>query len=151
MEATIRFNEEMMKAGILKSADGLKPSKFGKRVTFRKGKKSFTDGPFAETKEIVAGYWIWEVKSMDEAIEWVMRFPERIAGRGARYRDPSVLRAGRFRRGVHAGTAGAGGRDASARGGAAKLKAPGEQLQPDGRRARLNGARLPHGAQKELP
>jgi hypothetical protein len=80
IEAMIRFNEEMVKAGILKSADGLKPSKFGKRVTFRKGKKSFTDGPFAETKELVAGYWIWEVKSMDEAIEWVMRFPEQSPG-----------------------------------------------------------------------
>ena len=78
--ATIRFNEEMVKAGILKSADGLKPSKFGKRVSFRKGKKSFTDGPFAETKELVAGYWIWEVKSMDEAMEWVMRCPDPCTG-----------------------------------------------------------------------
>ena len=80
MEAMIRFNEEMVKAGILKSADGLKPSKFGKRVTFRKGKRSFTDGPFAETKELVAGYWIWEVKSMDEAMEWVMRCPDLCTG-----------------------------------------------------------------------
>jgi hypothetical protein len=80
IEATIRFNEEMVKAGILKSADGLKPSKFGKRLKFRKGKKSFTDGPFVETKEIVAGYWIWEVKSMDEAIQWAMRIPDPSAG-----------------------------------------------------------------------
>ena len=73
----IAFNEEMTKAGILKAADGLKPSKFGKRVKLRrKSKKSFTDGPFAETKELVAGYWIWEVKSMDEAMEWVMRIPD---------------------------------------------------------------------------
>ncbi len=75
----IAFNEEMTKAGILKAADGLKPSKFGKRVKLRrKNKKSFTDGPFAETKELVAGYWIWEVKSMDEAMEWVNRIPEPI-------------------------------------------------------------------------
>ena len=75
----IAFNEEMTKAGILKAADGLKPSKFGKRVKLRrKSKKSFTDGPFAETKELVAGYWIWEVKSMEEAMEWVNRIPEPI-------------------------------------------------------------------------
>lgn len=74
--AMIAFNEEMTKAGILKAADGLKPSKFGKRVKLRKSKKSFTDGPFAETKELVAGYWIWEVKSMDEAMEWARRIPD---------------------------------------------------------------------------
>jgi len=73
----ISFNEEMVKAGILKGADGLKPSKYGKRVKLRaRTKRSFTDGPFAETKELVAGYWIWEVKSMDEAIEWVHRIPD---------------------------------------------------------------------------
>ena len=77
IEKTIRFNEEMTKAGILKSADGLKPSKFGKRLTFRPHRKpSVTDGPFAETKELVAGYWIWEVKSMEEAMEWAMRIPD---------------------------------------------------------------------------
>jgi hypothetical protein len=77
IEKTIRFNEEMTKAGILKSADGLKPSKFGKRLTFRPHRKpSITDGPFAETKELVAGYWIWEVKSMEEAMEWAMRIPD---------------------------------------------------------------------------
>lgn len=76
IEKTIRFNEEMTKAGILKAADGLKPSKFGKRINFRPHRKpSVTDGPFAETKELVAGYWIWEVKSMEEAMEWAMRIP----------------------------------------------------------------------------
>ncbi|HET9473726.1 MAG TPA: YciI family protein [Steroidobacteraceae bacterium] len=76
IEAGIRFNEEMVKAGILKGADGIKPSKFGKRVTLRRnGKPSITDGPFAETKELVAGYWLWEVKSMDEALEWAKRCP----------------------------------------------------------------------------
>ena len=76
IEKTIRFNE-----GILKSADGLKPSKFGKRLTFRAHRKpSVTDGPFAETKELVAGYWIWEVKSMEEAMEWAMRIPDPAPG-----------------------------------------------------------------------
>ena len=77
IEKTIRFNEEMVKAGILKGADGLKPSKFGKRVFYRpNSKQSVVDGPFAETKELVAGYWIWEVKSMDEALEWAKRIPD---------------------------------------------------------------------------
>ncbi len=77
IEKTIRFNEEMTKAGILKGADGLKPSKFGRRLTFRPHRKpSVTDGPFAETKELVAGYWIWEVKTMEEAMAWAMRIPD---------------------------------------------------------------------------
>jgi hypothetical protein len=77
IERVVRYNEEMVKAGVLKAADGLKPSKFGKRLTYRaNGKKSFTDGPFAETKELIAGYWILEVKSMEEAMQWVMRCPD---------------------------------------------------------------------------
>jgi hypothetical protein len=81
LERMIRFNEEMTKAGILKACDGLKPSKFGKRVKFRgHGKKSVTDGPFAETKELIAGYFLWEVKSMEEAMEWVNRFPDPAPG-----------------------------------------------------------------------
>ena len=80
-EMMIRYNEELVKAGIMKSGDGLKPSKFGKRVTFRpNGKKSVTDGPFAETKELIAGYWLWEVKSMDEALDWVKRCPDQMPG-----------------------------------------------------------------------
>ena len=80
-EKMIRYNEELVKAGIMKSGDGLKPSKFGKRVTFRpNGKMSVTDGPFAETKELVAGYWLWEVKSMDEALDWVKRCPDQMPG-----------------------------------------------------------------------
>jgi hypothetical protein len=81
IEAGIRFNEEMVKAGILKGADGIKPSKFGKRVTVRRhGQPSITDGPFAETKELVAGYWLWEVQSMDEALEWAKRCPAPSSG-----------------------------------------------------------------------
>ncbi|MBX3729962.1 MAG: VOC family protein [Candidatus Sumerlaeia bacterium] len=70
-----RFNEELVKAGIMKSGDGLKPSSCGVRVRFSGKNRTVTDGPFAETKELVAGYWLWEVKSMEEAIEWVKRCP----------------------------------------------------------------------------
>ena len=84
IERMIRFNEEMTKAGILKAADGIKPSKFGKRVNYRANRKpSITDGPFAETKELVAGFWIWEVKSMDEALEWAKRIPDPAPGEEA--------------------------------------------------------------------
>ena len=71
-----KFNEELVKAGVLLAGDGLHPSSRGKRVRFSGGKKSVVDGPFAETKELVAGYWIWQVKSMDEAVEWVRRCPD---------------------------------------------------------------------------
>ena len=70
-----RYNEELVKAGIMKGGDGLKPSKYGKRIRFNGTKRSVIDGPFAETKELVAGYWIWKVKSKEEAIEWVKRCP----------------------------------------------------------------------------
>jgi hypothetical protein len=70
-----KYNEELVKAGVMLSADGLRPSSKGKRVKFSSGQKIVTDGPFAETKELIAGFWIWQVKSMDEAIEWVKRAP----------------------------------------------------------------------------
>jgi hypothetical protein len=70
-----RFNEELVRAGIMLAADGLKPSSKGARVVFDGTKRSVVDGPFAETKELVAGFWIWQVKSMEEAIEWVKRCP----------------------------------------------------------------------------
>jgi hypothetical protein len=69
------FNEELVKAGILLAAEGLHPSSRGKRVAFSGGKRTVTDGPFAETKELIAGYWLWQVKSMDEAVDWVKRCP----------------------------------------------------------------------------
>src|SRR5262244_3111130 len=69
------FNEELVKAGVMLAGEGLKPSKFGKRVRFSGKSRTVTDGPFAETKELVAGYWIWNVKSMAEAVEWVKRCP----------------------------------------------------------------------------
>ncbi len=70
-----KFNEELVNAGILLSGEGLHPSSKGARVKFSGNKKSVIDGPFAETKELVAGFWIWQVKSLDEAIEWVKRCP----------------------------------------------------------------------------
>jgi hypothetical protein len=75
-----RYNEELVKAGIMKGGDGLKPSKFGKRVRFNGAKRSVIDGPFAETKELVAGFWIWEVKSMEEAVEWAKKCPNPMPG-----------------------------------------------------------------------
>ncbi|MFO0951635.1 MAG: YciI family protein [Isosphaeraceae bacterium] len=70
-----KFNEELLKAGVLLAAEGLHPSSKGVRVQFSGDKKTVIDGPFAEAKELIAGYQIWEVKSMEEAIEWVKRFP----------------------------------------------------------------------------
>lgn len=75
-----RFNEELIKAGVMLAGDGLKPSSTGKRVQIVGGKRTVIDGPFTETKELVAGYWIWQVKSMDEALEWVRRCPDPMPG-----------------------------------------------------------------------
>lgn len=75
LEAMGRYNEQLVDAGIMLGGDGLKPSKYGKRVVFDGASRSVVDGPFAETKELVAGYWIWEVRDMDEAVEWVKRCP----------------------------------------------------------------------------
>jgi hypothetical protein len=74
------FNEELAMAGILVEADGLHPSSKGARVRFSGDKRTVTDGPFIETKELVAGYWIWDVKSKEEAIEWVKRCPNPMPG-----------------------------------------------------------------------
>ena len=69
------FNEELVKAGVMLAGDGLHPSSKGVRVEFSGSERKVIDGPFAETKELLAGYWLWQVKSMDEAIEWVKRIP----------------------------------------------------------------------------
>jgi hypothetical protein len=74
-EAMGKYNEQLVEAGIMMSGDGLKPSSQGKRVAFDGAKRTVIDGPFAETRELVAGYWIWEVKDMAEAVEWVKRCP----------------------------------------------------------------------------
>ena len=74
------FNEELVKAGVMLAGEGLHSSAKGKRVRFSGPKRSVVDGPFAETKELIAGFWIWKVKSMDEALDWVKRCPNPHAG-----------------------------------------------------------------------
>jgi hypothetical protein len=78
-----KFNEELVKAGVMLAGEGLHPSSKGKRIVFSGGKKRVVDGPFAETKELVAGFWLWQVKSMEEAIEWVKRCPDPMPGEEA--------------------------------------------------------------------
>ena len=74
------FNEELVKAGVMLAGDGLHPSSAGARVIFTGSERKVIDGPFAETKELLAGYWLWQVKSKEEAIEWVKRCPNPLAG-----------------------------------------------------------------------
>jgi hypothetical protein len=74
------FNEELVKAGVMLDGDGLKPSSAGARVHFSGSQRTVIDGPFVETKELIAGYWIWQVESLDEAIEWVKRCPNPMGG-----------------------------------------------------------------------
>ncbi len=75
-----RFNNELREAGILRAADGLRPSSDGKRVAFDGANRTLIDGPFQHTNELVAGFWLWEVKDMDEAISWVKRCPNPMPG-----------------------------------------------------------------------
>jgi hypothetical protein len=80
LAAMLKYNEELVKAGIMLAGDGLKPSSKGKRVRFSGSKRAVIDGPCAETKELVAGYWIWQVRSMEEAVEWLKRCPNPMPG-----------------------------------------------------------------------
>jgi hypothetical protein len=80
LEAMGRYNEELAKAGILRAADGLQPSSQGKRITFDGPGRTVIDGPFAATRELVAGFWLWEVQDMDEAVAWVKRCPNPMPG-----------------------------------------------------------------------
>lgn len=80
LEAMTKYNEDLINAGIMLGGDGLRPSSWGKRVLFSGKDRTVTDGPFAETKELVAGYWIWQVRDMDEAVEWVKRCPNPMIG-----------------------------------------------------------------------
>lgn len=80
LSAMGKFNEELVKAGVLLAGEGLRPSAKGKRVRFAGEKRVAIDGPFAETKELVGGFWLWQVKSMDEAVEWVKRCPNPTPG-----------------------------------------------------------------------
>ncbi len=75
-----RFNEELVKAGVMLAGEGLHPSSKGARVRFSGGRRTVVDGPFAETKELVAGFWLWQCKSKEEAIEWVKRCPDPLPG-----------------------------------------------------------------------
>jgi hypothetical protein len=70
-----KYNEELVKAGVMLAGEGLHPSSKGKRVKFNGGNRIVTDGPFAETRELIAGFWLWQVKSMDDAVEWLKRAP----------------------------------------------------------------------------
>ena len=70
-----KYNEELVRAGVMLAGEGLHPSSKGKRVRFGGGKHTVTDGPFAETKELIAGFWLWQVRSMDEAVEWLKKAP----------------------------------------------------------------------------
>ncbi|HEU4564882.1 MAG TPA: YciI family protein [Gemmatimonadaceae bacterium] len=80
LEAMGKYNEELVKAGVMLAGEGLHPSSRGKRVMFSGESRTVTDGPFAETKELIAGFWLWQVKSMDEAVEWAKRCPNPMPG-----------------------------------------------------------------------
>ena len=80
IEAMFSFNEELVNAGIMVSGEGLRPSSQGKRVAFDGSGRTVSDGPFSATRELVAGFWVWEVKDMDEAVEWVKRCPNPMPG-----------------------------------------------------------------------
>ena len=80
LQAMGQFNEELAKAGMLLAADSLRPSSQGKRVAFDGAGRHVIDGPFAETRELVAGFWLWQVKDMDEAVQWVKRCPNPMPG-----------------------------------------------------------------------
>ena len=80
LEQMTAFNEELVRSGVMLAGEGLHPSSGGVRVEFSGSERKVIDGPFAETKELLAGYWVWQVKSMDEAIEWVKRCPNPMEG-----------------------------------------------------------------------
>jgi len=91
-----KFNEELVQAGVLLGGEGLHPTSKGARVRFSGGKRTVIDGPFAETKELIAGYWLWQVKSKDEAIEWVKRCPDPMPGEEAEIEIRQVFEAEDF-------------------------------------------------------
>ena len=91
-----KYNEELVKAGIMLAGDGLHPSRKGKRVRFAGGKRTVIDGPFAETNQLIAGYWIWQVGSIEEAVEWVRRCPDPMPGEEAEIEIRPVFEAEDF-------------------------------------------------------
>jgi hypothetical protein len=90
------FNEELVKAGVMLAGEGLHPSSAGARVVFEGSERKVIDGPFTETKELLAGFWLWQVKSLDEAIEWVKRVPDPMPGSEAVIEIRPVLEAEDF-------------------------------------------------------
>ena len=102
-----KYNEELVKAGIMLAGEGLHPSSKGARVRFSGPKRTVIDGPFAETKELIAGFWIWQVRSLDEAIEWVKRCPNPM-NEDSDIEIRQIFEAEDFGEALHAGTAGAG-------------------------------------------
>lgn len=91
-----KYNEELVKAGIMLAGEGLHPSVKGKRIRFSGGKRTVVDGPFAETKELIAGYWLWQVKSMEEAVEWARRCPDPMPNEDAELEIRPVFEAEDF-------------------------------------------------------
>jgi hypothetical protein len=91
-----KYNEELVKAGVMLAGEGLHPSSSGKRIQFSGGKRKVVDGPFAEAKELIAGFWLWQVKSMDEAVEWARRCPEPMPGEDAELEIRPVFEADDF-------------------------------------------------------
>jgi hypothetical protein len=91
-----KYNEELVKAGIMLAGDGLQPSRNGKRIRFSAGKRTVLDGPFTETKELIAGYWIWQVRSMEEAVEWARRCPDPMPGEDAELEIRPIFEAEDF-------------------------------------------------------
>jgi hypothetical protein len=90
------FNEELVKAGIMLAGEGLHPSVKGKRIRFSGGARSVVDGPFTETKELIAGYWLWQVTSMEEAVEWARRCPDPMPGEDAELEIRPIFEAEDF-------------------------------------------------------
>ena len=90
------YNEELVKAGIMKAGEGLHPSVKGKRIQFKTDQRIVVDGPFAETKELIAGFWIWHVKSMDEAVQWALRCPDPMTGEEGEFEIRPIFEAEDF-------------------------------------------------------
>ena len=91
-----QYNEELVKAGIMLAGEGLHPSAKGKRIRFSGGQRTVVDGPFAETKELIAGFWLWQVRSMDEAVEWARRCPDPMPGENAELEIRPIFEAEDF-------------------------------------------------------
>lgn len=91
-----RYNEELVKAGIMLAGEGLHPSSKGRRIKFSGGKRAVVDGPFTETKELIAGFWLWQVRSIEEAVEWARRCPDPMPGEDAELEIRPVFEAEDF-------------------------------------------------------